>query len=233
MTEFVARDNPGGDWYAFRHALIRDMAYKELVGTRLRPVHRMVARALERCADPPNYRSTISRIILGGPRCVPLHSLQRTCRRSGSRRVRLERRANILQARTGMRTSAVRALSALDEQTHRPAWRRLAIPGGQTRERQSGSRVIVRPILCRPFVGRRDELAYLRERRLEAGASRGSSIFIAGDAGLGKSRLIAELCRSLAYSRWRITHGPCREFGGRPYGPILDALAAIDRAVRR
>ncbi|MFY9738962.1 MAG: AAA family ATPase [Candidatus Cybelea sp.] len=88
--------------------------------------------------------------------------------------------------------------------------------------------MIVRPVLCRPFVGRRAELAYLRERRLEAGASRGALVFIAGDAGLGKSRLISEFCSALAYSRWRITQSPCREFGGRPYGPILDALASVD-----
>jgi predicted ATPase/DNA-binding CsgD family transcriptional regulator len=93
--------------------------------------------------------------------------------------------------------------------------------------------VIVRPVLCRPFVGRRPELAYLRERRLEAGASRGGMVFIAGDAGLGKSRLISEFCGSLAYSRWRITHGPCREFGARPYGPILDALSSVDAVAAR
>ena len=66
--------------------------------------------------------------------------------------------------------------------------------------------------------------------RLEAGASRGGVVFIVGDAGLGKSRLIAEFCRSLAYSRWRIIHGPCRQFGGRPYGPILDAISNLDAA---
>jgi DNA-binding CsgD family transcriptional regulator len=88
--------------------------------------------------------------------------------------------------------------------------------------------VIVRPVLCRPFVGRRAELAYLRERRLEAGASRGSVVFIAGEAGVGKSRLISEFCQSLTYSRWRITYGPCREFGGSPYGPILGALSHVE-----
>lgn len=93
--------------------------------------------------------------------------------------------------------------------------------------------MIVRPVLCRAFVGRRAELAYLKERRLEAGASRGGLVFLAGDAGLGKSRLVDEFCRSLAYSRWRITRGLCREFGGRPYGPLLDALSTIDdRAAR-
>jgi DNA-binding CsgD family transcriptional regulator len=45
---------------------------------------------------------------------------------------------------------------------------------------------------------------------------------------MGKSRLISEFCDALAYSRWRITYGPCREFGGRPYGPILDALSKLD-----
>jgi predicted ATPase len=90
--------------------------------------------------------------------------------------------------------------------------------------------VIVRPVLCRPFIGRREELAYLRERRLEAGSSRGGLVLIAGEAGVGKSRLIAEFCGSLAYSRWRIGHGPCLEDARRPYGPILDALAKLDAA---
>ncbi len=58
-------------------------------------------------------------------------------------------------------------------------------------------------------------------------------MFVAGDAGLGKSRLIDEFCRSLAYSRWRITRGPCREFGGRPYGPIIDALSTLDAGAAR
>jgi len=90
--------------------------------------------------------------------------------------------------------------------------------------------VIVRPVLCRPFIGRREELAYLRERRLAAGASHGGVVLIAGDAGVGKSRLIAEFCGSLAYSRWRIGHGPCLEVARRPYGPILDVLARLDPA---
>ncbi|MEO6991555.1 MAG: AAA family ATPase [Candidatus Baltobacteraceae bacterium] len=86
----------------------------------------------------------------------------------------------------------------------------------------------MRPVLCRPLVGRREELAYLRERRLEAGRSHGGLTLIAGEAGVGKSRLISEFCRSLAYSRWRIGAGPCLEFARRPYGPFLEALARLD-----
>jgi DNA-binding CsgD family transcriptional regulator len=88
--------------------------------------------------------------------------------------------------------------------------------------------MIVRPVICRPFVGRREELAYLQERRLAAASSHGGIVLISGDAGLGKSRLISEFCEALAYSRWRIIKGYCSEFGGRPYAPILDALASAD-----
>ena len=89
--------------------------------------------------------------------------------------------------------------------------------------------MIVRPVLCRPFVGRREELAYLRERRLEAASSHGSLVLVTGDAGLGKSRLISEFAGSLANNgRWRIAYGPCLDFARRPYGPILDALARLD-----
>jgi len=90
--------------------------------------------------------------------------------------------------------------------------------------------VIVRPVLCRPFIGRREELAYLRERRIDAGSSHGALVLIAGDAGVGKSRLIAEFCATLTALRWRIGEGPCHEDGGRPYGPVLDALARLDGA---
>ncbi len=88
--------------------------------------------------------------------------------------------------------------------------------------------VIVRPVLCRPFVGRREELAYLRDRRLEAGASKGAFVLIAGDAGVGKSRLMAEFCDSLVSSRWKTGHGACLEFASQPYGPILEVLENID-----
>lgn len=90
--------------------------------------------------------------------------------------------------------------------------------------------MIVRPVLCRSFVGRLEELAYLRERRLEAGSSRGGLIFIAGDAGVGKSRLIAEFCASLANSRWQIGMGACLEVANRPYGLLLDVLARFGEA---
>jgi DNA-binding CsgD family transcriptional regulator len=85
-------------------------------------------------------------------------------------------------------------------------------------------------MLCRPFIGRLEELAYLRERRLAAGSSRGGLVLVAGDAGVGKTRLVTEFCGALAYSRWRIGRASCLEFASRPYGPILEVLAGLDQS---
>lgn len=87
--------------------------------------------------------------------------------------------------------------------------------------------MIVRPVLCHVFVGRRQEIAHLRERRLEAGRSHGGLVLVAGEAGIGKSRLISEFCGSLAYSRWKVARGACLEFASRPYGPILEAVESL------
>jgi DNA-binding CsgD family transcriptional regulator len=88
--------------------------------------------------------------------------------------------------------------------------------------------VITRPVLCRSFIGRREELAFLHEKRREAGSAHGSLVLVSGEAGLGKSRLVSEFCSSLAYSRRRIAVGPCTEFSGRPYGPILEIVRSLE-----
>jgi DNA-binding CsgD family transcriptional regulator/Tfp pilus assembly protein PilF len=88
--------------------------------------------------------------------------------------------------------------------------------------------LIVRPIVCRRFIGRQEELEYLHERRREAGSSHGGFVFVSGEAGVGKSRLLAEFRTSLAKSRVRIGVGASLEFAQRPYGPILDLLARFE-----
>lgn len=49
--EFIIRETERGDWYAFRHALLRDIIREEFIGTRLRPLHRHITQALERCVE--------------------------------------------------------------------------------------------------------------------------------------------------------------------------------------
>lgn len=56
-------------------------------------------------------------------------------------------------------------------------------------------------------------------------------MLVTGEAGVGKSRLIAEFCSLLATSRWRIGQGACLQFAQRPYGPVLDVISRLDPAV--
>jgi predicted ATPase len=49
--QLLVEEDPAGDWYSFRHALTRDIAYEEFVETRVRPMHRRIARALERSIE--------------------------------------------------------------------------------------------------------------------------------------------------------------------------------------
>jgi class 3 adenylate cyclase/tetratricopeptide (TPR) repeat protein len=78
-----------------------------------------------------------------------------------------------------------------------------------------------------PLVGRESELATLRERFREARAGRGQVVFIAGEAGIGKSRLLLEFRRGLAATAGDVTwlEGQCVSFGQSiPFLPVIDQL---------
>src|SRR5665213_3493710 len=88
------------------------------------------------------------------------------------------------------------------------------------------------PVFCRPLIERQAELELLRERRRGASAGRGGLVLVAGEAGVGKTRLLSEFSRSLAVPRLRVVLAHCREFAQRPYAPVLDLLAARTAAAR-
>ena len=77
-----------------------------------------------------------------------------------------------------------------------------------------------------PLVGRERELAFL-EARLE-GAERGDGRFVlvAGEAGIGKSRLVAELAAGAGNGPVITLGGNCVDMGegGPPYGPFVEIL---------
>ncbi len=83
-------------------------------------------------------------------------------------------------------------------------------------------------MLCRTFIGRAAELEHLAERRRAAAAGRGGAVLVAGEAGIGKSRLLEQFRRSLPKRTTRVAVAACRQFAQRPLGPLLDILAAID-----
>ncbi len=73
------------------------------------------------------------------------------------------------------------------------------------------------------FVGRATELRALRAHASEATAGRGRIVFVAGDAGIGKTRLVTEALAELP--RDRVVWGRCREAEGAPaFWPWTQAL---------
>jgi len=78
-----------------------------------------------------------------------------------------------------------------------------------------------------PLVGRERELATLRERFREVKAGRGQVVGIAGEAGMGKSRLVLEFQRALAQAGEGVTwlEGHCISFGqANPFLPLIEQL---------
>jgi predicted ATPase/class 3 adenylate cyclase len=78
-----------------------------------------------------------------------------------------------------------------------------------------------------PLVGRDRELGLLRDLFQQVRAGRGQVAVIAGDAGMGKSRLVLELRRALADAGERVTwlEGRCIAFGQSiPFLPLIDQL---------
>jgi class 3 adenylate cyclase len=75
-----------------------------------------------------------------------------------------------------------------------------------------------------PLIGRKRELALLQEHFAEVNAGRGQVVFLSGEAGLGKSRLLLEFRRSLGDQvPW--IEGHCISYGSSiPYVPIVDVI---------
>src|SRR5262245_5150272 len=76
-----------------------------------------------------------------------------------------------------------------------------------------------------PFVGREPDLTLLQERWAEARAGRGQVVFLMGEAGIGKSRLLLEFQRRLADEPVTWLTGRCISYGKEcTYLPNIDLL---------
>jgi DNA-binding NtrC family response regulator/tetratricopeptide (TPR) repeat protein len=72
------------------------------------------------------------------------------------------------------------------------------------------------------FVGRRHELELLQSRLASAMSGRGQVVGIAGEAGIGKTRLLLEVRQSLPGDRVTYLEGHCVPYGDAiPYLPLL------------
>ena len=83
-----------------------------------------------------------------------------------------------------------------------------------------------------PLVGRSDEMEQLRHHLAAAVAGRGTCVLLTGDAGIGKSRLMAELAREAQRGGVLVASGSAFAMeAGIPYGALADALARPLRAL--
>ncbi len=73
-----------------------------------------------------------------------------------------------------------------------------------------------------PLVGRASELALLERHCHGEGPP---VLLLAGEPGIGKSRLLAEAAGRAQQSGWQVLRGGCQRRGGQePYAPLLEAL---------
>jgi predicted ATPase len=87
------------------------------------------------------------------------------------------------------------------------------------------------------LVGRNAELARLRGLLSDAAAGRAVTGLVSGDAGVGKSRLVAEAMKIAETSGFTVLCGQCAEIGDSvPYLPFADAFRTapphIEKAVK-
>jgi DNA-binding CsgD family transcriptional regulator len=82
-----------------------------------------------------------------------------------------------------------------------------------------------RPVVSPVLVGRIQEMDMLERALHSAQRGAGQCIVIAGEAGVGKSRLLSEICRCAEVERFLILRGYCFEQDAAfPYAPLVDAL---------
>ena len=88
--------------------------------------------------------------------------------------------------------------------------------------------MIARPIWCRRFVGRREELGALSDARRALAQSRGSVVLIGGEAGIGKSRLVSQFLREVQGGRAsRLATAECVAGGDEPLWPVRSFLRKL------
>ena len=79
------------------------------------------------------------------------------------------------------------------------------------------------------FIGRLEELQTLEAARVRAANSGPAVVLLGGEAGVGKTRLLAELAARSRSDTMRMLTGGCLPVGGDelPYAPIVEALRPL------
>ncbi len=123
--------------------------------------------------------------------------------------------------------AGVRELEANGSATHglRMTWRRLSGATARQAPRTAGP---LGAVGGSPFVGRDEELALLDARVDRAIAGHGGTLTVAGEPGIGKSRLIHELASRASTRGVAVLEGTCASTAyALPYLPFIEALDEV------
>src|SRR5687767_13760298 len=87
------------------------------------------------------------------------------------------------------------------------------------------ARRVVSPVV----VGREPELAQLEAARAGAAGGGAQVVLVGGEAGVGKTRLVAELTERASSDGWLVLQGACLDLGegDLPLAPIVEALRSL------
>ena len=90
---------------------------------------------------------------------------------------------------------------------------------------------VARRLTSPTFVGRGTELAVLEVSLERAATNRPSAVFVGGESGVGKTRLLQEFESRARELGACVLHGQCLELGGVhiPYAPLVSALRPVTR----
>jgi predicted ATPase len=112
---------------------------------------------------------------------------------------------------------------------------RLEIVERPRRRRRRGAyhRPVVNDARGHAFIGRAAELGRLADAYARVVAGDARSVVVAGEAGIGKTRLVEGFAARVTATGGRVLIGGCLPLGagGLPYGPFVEALRGLFRDV--
>jgi DNA-binding NarL/FixJ family response regulator len=90
---------------------------------------------------------------------------------------------------------------------------------------------VTRSLTSPSFVGREAELAHLQTALGRAGDGQATAVLVAGEAGVGKTRLLAEFLREAEAAKVHVLCGGSVELSAvsLPYAPFVEALSGLAR----
>ena len=220
LDGFVLREPVFEEWLIAERERLRELALDAL---RKLLQRQQTSRAIE-----PAIRTAQRLLALDGTQEVAHRTLMRLYGQQGRRATALRQYqmcVDVLQRELGAEPEAETRRLYRDIVRHRDAPARATAPKPDVPARPR-QRIPPHPAAREiPLIGRTSELAALRAALTEAHEGRGRGLSILGEAGVGKSRLVAEIAVEARERGSRVLFGRAYESAQiLPFGPWVDAF---------